>query len=254
MNPRLKMLFVFGAFATALIAFVVVKKVIEGKPPAVSHSFVLGDISDSMPDGCSSLAALSKRAIESPDMQQGSTVTVAVTGDDTTANEPKTLGTYPVPTSIKAVEGTKVLGQKRNELLEKITGKCAGVSALNKSSIFLGIKNGVEQLRSQNCNEKNRCSVFVKSDLQETADKKIEAALSGNKAAMSHLPTPINNEGISITICGIAETRGLVKEQDGKSRRMTQNRTGERSDLIRDVWGRLFTTPALVSFSAFCVE
>jgi hypothetical protein len=112
------------------------------------------------------------------------------------------------------------------------------------------LKSGVEQLRGKGCDEKAECAVFVRSDLQENVEPQIKAALGG--AVVTKLPAPIDNRGVRISICGIAETRGRIDEGNGRSRQFTRNRDAERFDLIRQVWGRMFAEPRLVTFSSFC--
>lgn len=251
MNPKLKILFVLGALTIGLVGFALAKAFLFEKTP-VPNSFVLLDWSDSTPDDCAAAVGLSRSGFTLPQMQRGSTVTLAVTGDESTANEPRSLGTYPVPISDKVFEGAKKNNQKLEDILSEIRGKCEQIPPVKKSSIFLAFKNAVAQLRSQGCGVKANCAILAKSDLQENVEPEIKAALRGNKASLSKLPAPIDNRGIRVTICGIAETKGLVNEPNGKSRQLTQNRNAASFDLIRQVWGGLFTEPQSVTFTSFC--
>lgn len=251
MNPKLKIVCILSVLTVGLISFALAKT-FWFERPSIPHSLNLSDWSGSTPGDCESVIALSRQSMKLPQMRRGSTMTVAVTGDETTANEPRTLGAYTLPISDKAFEGAKLINEKQNEMLTEIKGKCGRVPSAKKSSIFLGLKSGVEQLKSVGCNEKADCTIFVKSDLQENIELQIKSAIDGNKASLSKLPAPIDNRGIRITICGIAETKGLTKEPNGKSRQMTENRNAARFDLIRQIWSQLFTQPELVTFSSFC--
>lgn len=251
MSPKLKILLVLGIVTFGLLSFALAKTFLIEKVP-VPHALVLFDSSDSVLGNCSSVAVLSRVAFKLPQMQSGSTLTISATGGESTANEPRMTGTYLVPISNKAFEGEKQGKQKQEDLLTDIKEKCDQTPAAKTSSIFLGLKSGVEQLKSKGCNDKANCIVFVQSDLQENVEPQIKAAINGSKAGASKLPAPIDNRGIRVTICGISETKGLVKESNGNSRQLTRNRNAERSDLIRQVWGGLFTEPQLVTFSSFC--
>ncbi len=251
MNSKFKLLVLIGGLITGLLGFALAKSFLfEGAP--TPHSLVLYDRSGSAQGTCQSVASLSLNAMKLTQMQKGSTVTVVVTGDELTANEPVTLGSYLVPISDKAFEGKDAAVQKQNVILAEINNKCSEFSAAKKSPVFLALKGSVEQLRSLGCDEKAGCVLFVKSDLQENAEPEIKAAMSGSTAALTKLPKPIDNRGINVRICGIAETQGLVKDNDGASRRMTKSRSALASDLVRQVWASLFIDPANVSFSSFC--
>ncbi|CAN5296236.1 hypothetical protein BH20ACI2_BH20ACI2_02130 [soil metagenome] len=249
MSPKLKILFVLGILTFGLLGYALAKTFLVGKSP-VPHSLVLVDSSDSVLGNCASVAVISLQVFKLPQMQPGSTLTISSTGDESTANEPRKIGTYPVPVSNKAFEGVKQAKQRQEDVLAEIKNSCEQMPSAKASAIFLGLKNGIELLKSKGCNDKANCTAFVRSDLQENVEPQIKAAISGGK--VTKLPAPIDNRGIHVAICGIAETKGLVKELNGKARQLTQNRNAESSDLIRQVWRALFAEPQLVTFSSFC--
>lgn len=251
MNSKFKLLFLIGGLITGLLGFALARTFLFERAH-IPHSLVLYDRSGSAQGTCGSVVSLSLNAMKLPQMQKGSTVTVVITGDELTANEPVTLGSYVVPISDKVFEGKDDAVQKQNEILAEINGRCSQFSAARKSPVFLAMKSSIEQLRSLGCDEKTGCVLFVKSDLQENAEPEIKAAVGGSRAALTKLPKPIDNRGISVRICGIAETQGLVKDKDGTSRQMTKNRSALASDIVRQVWVSLFIDPANVSFSSFC--
>lgn len=252
MNPRLKIAAVLGIVALAVIG-VATGKTFFLKSGPVPHALLLSDWSSSAPADCASVVAMARQQMQLIKARSGSTITVSVTGDEATANEPRYVGTFAIPVSERAVEGTKIVGRRQEELLSQIDDRCRQMPVARKSSIFLGLKNGVEQLKGKGCDQRSGCLLFLKSDLQENVEPQIAAALKG-KESPSKLPNPIDNRGIKISICGIAETKGLVKDADGAPKQLTRNRDAEQFDLIRMVWSSLFAAPDLVTYSAFCSE
>ena len=253
MNPRLKIAAVLGSVVLAVIG-VATGKTFFSKSGPVPHALVLSDWSGSASADCGSVVALARQQMQLLKDQSGSTITVSVTGDEATANEPRYVGTFAIPVSERAVEGTKIVGRRQEELLSQIGNRCRQMPIARKSSIFLGLKDGVEQLKSKGCGQQSGCLLFAKSDLQENAEPLIAAALKGGERRPSKLPNPIDNRGIKISICGIAETKGLVKDDAGASKQLTRNRDAQQFELIRKVWSSLFAAPELVTYSAFCSE
>jgi hypothetical protein len=251
MNHKHKILLILGAFALITLGIAVFSTIFAGEQD-IAHAVVINDWSQSTASYCSKTVELGRKAINSPQMEQGSTVTFLLTGDAATANEPRNLGTFRVPVSMKALEGEQTSAEEQEKILTAVKAKCEQTPPAQTSSIFLAVKSGVELLRNNGCkSSSDKCQMFVHSDLQENAEPQIKAALNGNAQAFKKLPAPIDNRGIRLTICGIAETKGTITENK-KARKLTTNRTAQQSDLIRQVWSGLFAEPQAVSFSPFC--
>lgn len=250
MKSQLIMACVLGFSAVILVGIALVYTIVFGKQEK-AHVLVLNDYSQSADVNCNAIVEQGEKAFSLPEMERGSTVTFLFTGDQTTANEPRTLGSFPVPVAEKALEGRQKTVAEQEKILQAVKTKCEQTKPAQKSAIFLGFKAGIEQLRGQGCEIKGKCRILSRTDLQENAEPQIRAALGGDVKAMQKLPAPLDNRGIKIDICGIAETRGTVTEKN-KTKQLTQNRYAQQADQIREVWRKLFTEPQTVNFSAFC--
>ncbi|HEX8567000.1 MAG TPA: hypothetical protein VF648_15260 [Pyrinomonadaceae bacterium] len=251
MNHKHKILLILGAFALITLGIAVFSTIFAGEQE-IAHAVAIDDWSESTPGDCFKTVELGRKAINSPQMEQGSTVTFLLTGDAATANEPRSLGTFPIPVSAKVLEGEQTSAKEQEKILSTIKAKCEQALPAQTSSIFLAVKSGAELLRNKGCKPNSaKCQMFVKSDLQENVEPQIKAALNGNAQALKKLPAPIDNRGIHLTVCGIAETKGTVTENK-KERKLTPNRTAQQSDLIRQIWSGLFLEPQSVSFNPFC--
>src|SRR5205085_1766126 len=102
------------------------------------------------------------------------------------------------------------------------------------------------------CGKGSDCAVYVQSDLEETGDAQIKAALNRTGTDKPSLPEPINNDGIGIVFSGIAETSGEAASTDGRKRRLTPPHNPQRADRIRAVWSALFTNPERLTFEPYC--
>jgi hypothetical protein len=147
------------------------------------------------------------------------------------------------------LEGRDAADRQREKLVEGIKMQCEKVAQTKVSPVFVGIREAVEHLRGKGCGPDSHCFVSAQSDLEETVDLQIKAALDRDAQP---LPAAINNDGINIVISGIAETTGDAVATNGRVRRLTAARSPERSGRIRSVWLRLFTNPERVTFEPFC--
>ncbi len=216
------------------------------------HCVDVWDRSESTAIGPESVAASAKHALESPDLGKGSKVTVIATGDASSASEPVLVASFEVPVNGRVLEGRSAALDRREELLGDLKKKCETLPRTRSSPIYLAVKRGIEELRAQGCDADSKCVLHVQSDLEENANAQIKAALDGRSGASSALPAPINNDGITIVICGIAETVGVAKGSDGVTRRLSGNRDPQRDDRVVEVWRKLFTTPGNVTFQPYC--
>jgi hypothetical protein len=216
-----------------------------------AHAAVVRDRSESVISGCDCTAALVKRALDSPGIGAGSTVTVTVTGDESTAGEPRLLASLKVPVNRRVLEGRSAALKEREELLESVKTLCEELPQTKTSPIFRAIGRAIEHLRSLGCGPGLECALYVQTDLEETGDGQIRRALTQPTQNKLSLPSPINNDAIDVVISGVAETAGLVTGNDGKTRQMTKPRDPERVDRIRSVWSALFTNPERVRFEPY---
>lgn len=217
-----------------------------------SHAVIVRDRSDSVLNGCDCTIALAKRAFADSHIGDGSTVTVTVTGDSVTANEPKLLSSIKVPLSRQVLEGRDAVVQQRQQILADISTECEKAGQTKVSPIFIAVKRATEHLRSGRCGPDSNCVVYVQSDLEETGDSQIREAIERRAHDKHALPQPINNDGINIVFYAIAETSGDIIDANGKIRRLTKTHDPQRIERIKSVWSSLFTNSERVTFDPYC--
>lgn len=216
-----------------------------------AHGVVMWDRSESAAQGCDCVVAAAMRAMESPYLGKGSTLTIMATGDASSAGEPIIVASYEVPFNRRVLEGRNAASDRRETLLEDLKTKCAKLGRTKTSPIYLGIKRTVEQLRAVGCDFNSNCSLIVQTDLEENVDLGIKKAVDGR--SMNYpLPVPIKNDGIDIVISGIAETVRVAKDGDGATQHFRGPRDQLRSDRIVEVWRKMFSSPARVTFQPYC--
>ncbi|HJQ69592.1 MAG TPA: hypothetical protein VKA70_11500 [Blastocatellia bacterium] len=253
MSKNLKIIILLLICSAAVIGVGFWRYSVAGKSKA-AHSVIIRDRSDSVPSGCDCTQALSGRAFSDPQNGAGSTVTVTVTGDATTAGEPKLVASVEVPSTRQVLEGRGASVQQKEKLLDDIKTACENMPQTKVSPILIAVKRGIEHLRSRGCGPESECSVYVQTDLEETGDPQLSAALkstSGNKQALA---SPVNNEGIKIVITGIAETASISVGADRKVYQLTRPRNLQRIEYLQSVWKSLFSNPDRVTFEPHCIR
>jgi hypothetical protein len=221
---------------------------------ATPHFEIVKDASVSHGIGCESFVGLAERALQSDGAAPGSTLTVLVLGDQSTANEPWLMGAYPIPTIRRVLEGRSEMLVRRTEILTELRNKCQLLRRPTTSPIFLGVKQAVADLRAHGCNMATHCQLFVDSDLEENVETSIKKRLNPQRGGTSVLPSPINNDGIDITFCGLAVTAGRIVDPSGREIRSAAPRNSRREDRLREVWLSLFTKPETVRFEPYCPQ
>jgi hypothetical protein len=221
---------------------------------ATTHIEIVVDPSLSHPDSCESLVGLSERALHADGVSQDSTLTVLVLGDTASANEPWQLGRYSFPVTNKVIEGKTASMRRQDELLSDIRRKCEQIRRTSISPIFLGVKQAVADLRAHGCSAASHCRVFVDSDLEENVEISIRESLDRARNTKLVLPTPIDNQGLEVSFCGLAVTAGRVSNPSGREVRRSLPRDPRHDDRLRQVWQSLFTQPELVRFEPYCPQ
>jgi hypothetical protein len=263
MNKKTLLIFISCASAIALVVGAVVlgvwryNKYRHAPPPP--QGILLRDRSDSIIGSCGDFAAMGNEMLASGQFGKGSSIAVMITGDDSTAGEPVLLDTYTVPSTQRVTEGRSKVMQEQQDLLEKIKHRCEQAGQTKQSPIFLAVRRAVEYLQAHGCDSRSDCTLYVQSDLEELSEKKIKELLNGSipstrkaSAASQQLPNPIDNAGISIKICGLSETKGVVTTENRGQRILTPKHDAQRADRIHSVWQKLFTDPQHVTFNPLC--
>jgi hypothetical protein len=213
---------------------------------------ILKDPSASHGNACASLAGLAEKVLATNGATTRSTLTVLVLGDQSTANEPWRMGTYPVPTIRKVLEGRSARSRQEEGILRDISGKCEPLRQTTTSPIFLGVTRAVADLRTRGCKATSRCQLFVDSDLEENVERSIRKQLNTNDATNRISSPQIDNGGIEVTFCGIAVTDGRLHNMTEKGIRRFVMRDSDRARRLPEVWRSLFTEPGIVHFEPYC--
>jgi hypothetical protein len=248
MNTRILLAVVCSVFCVGFVGW----RVHVHANRLTRHFVVVADPSQSHPESCESLLGLSEQALHADGVSQESSITVLALGDASTANEPWQLGRYSFPAANKVLEGKGANARRQDGLLADIRRKCETIRRTSISPIFLGVKQAVADLRAHGCNTTSHCQIFVDSDLEENAELSIKDALNRKHITKVALPTPLDNQGIGVSFCGLAVTGGRISNPSEKEIQRGLPRDQGREDRLRQVWRSLFTQPESVSFEPYC--
>jgi hypothetical protein len=215
------------------------------------HFAIVKDPSASHGNGCASLIGLTQKVLETNGAASGSTLTVLVLGDQSTANEPWRLGAYSVPTVRKVLDVSRKRRQQL-EILADISGKCQPLRPTTISPIFLGVTQAVADLRARGCKATSHCQLFVDSDLEENVEPLIRDMLNKGEGP-KHISLPqVDNSGIDVMFCGVAVTDGRIHDRAEKGVRQFVTRDSNHIHRAQDAWRSLFAEPAIVRFEPYC--
>lgn len=240
-------------FCSASVGFVV-WRVHAVRTQSAQHFALVEDRSMSHGQGCESLLGLAERVLRTEGVSSNSTLAVLVIGSEATANEPWQLGSYSIPRSRKVLEGRTSNLRRRQDVLRDIRNKCQTVRRTKTSPIFLGVKQAIADLRAQGCSANSHCKLFIDSDLEENVETSIKKSLNNPSGGTRILPSPLNNEGIAVTFCGLAVTAGRIVDPSGRETRKASPHTSGRDDRLRQIWLTLFTGPEAVRFQPYCPQ
>ena len=229
-----------GAIAVGVLGWRVLARPGVWRTDAV----VACDYSESVIEGTASCLALADRALHRTGLSKGASLRVLVPGDALHNNEPILVAEYEIPSSRRALEGTKAVAQRKRELLVDLRDRLQRLPRAKTSPIFVAVKRGLEQLNSA-CHSTDDCTLDVRTDLIETAEPHVRQALNQSGPVVG-LPR-LANEGIRVTICGLSESNPSAELNRRRGNAQTEDR-------VRDVWRSLFAAPALVSFAPFCPD
>ncbi|HUZ93539.1 MAG TPA: hypothetical protein VMU57_01350 [Edaphobacter sp.] len=210
------------------------------------------DPSISFTGGCQSLVGSAEQALGDPNMSAGSTLTVLVLGNQATADEPRRLGTYAIPTVRKVIEGRQASAERRESLLRNLWARCQSLQPTAISPIFLGVQQAIAELRADGCKAGSHCALWVSTDLEENGVRAIEERINSGRKVRSALPAPLDNTGIAVTLCGFAQTSGHLIGPSGREIGKPTIRDPHRDNRLQAVWRSLFTQPGLVRFEPYC--
>jgi len=221
-------------------------------PPA--HIALVLDASDSMQENAGQQAVLGllKGGLRVPGIKKGSKLFVSVVGGPATAMEPVAVASMDIPVSNRVMEGRGAVEKERRELVSKVLEEYSSKAIETKCTpVFLAVKRGLDQLHAAGCREKSTCYLFVRSDGEETEEPWIRESISRLRVPKNGAPSVLDNRGIKVRWCGLAETRGVLTEKN-KKRSLTPQRSAARSEFLVSVLRSLFSEPDNVIFEPFC--
>jgi hypothetical protein len=212
----------------------------------LTHEAILLDKSDSFLNNIESRLGLVDLALRQSPLSRGAMLTIMITGDLHSQDEPRAIGEYEIPATHRVFDGKNAIVQKREEILADLRGQLQDLSA-QRSPIFLAVKRGIEVLRSNGCISSSECRLFVQTDGEENAEVSLKNAIASKDDAKS-LSGVLHNEGITIAFCGLSETAGRPDKRGNPP----PVHDAIRVNRIQKVWLSLFTEPESVSFAPFC--
>ena len=211
------------------------------KDPSASHGAV-----------CESLVDLTGRVLEENSAGPGSTITVLILGDQSTADEPWRMGAYSVPSVRKVLEGRSAKLRQQQEVLRDISGKCQALRRTTVSPIFLGVTRAVADLHARGCKPTSHCQLFVDTDLEENVEPTIKKALLKDDDPKHISLSSVDNAGIGVVFCGVAVTDGRVRDRSENAARQFVTRGADRLKRTQEIWRSLFAEPGSVDFEPYC--
>lgn len=213
------------------------------------HFEIVKDTSASHGGGCESLVGLTGHVLEADAAGPGSTVTVLVLGDQSTAGQPWRMASYSVPSVRKVLEGKSAKSRQQEQILQDVSGKCQSLRRTTISPIYLGVTQAIADLHAHGCKATSHCQLFVDTDLEENVEPAIRKALLKNDGSQRIPLSPVDNSGIGVVFCGVAVTDGLIHD---RTERGTRKFTTRDSGQMQKVWRSLFADPGDVRFEPYC--
>jgi hypothetical protein len=251
MNSRLVSILLGVVVAAAVISLVAYRASHPHGKTEAAHAVLMRDRSDSTTSGCAAIGGFAQEFLHDGKMDRFSSIIALATGDERSSDEPIEFARLNDIKRHSVKDDQEAIDQEESALVEDLIRRCDEQGGADRSPLYLAIRRGIEELRALGCHDGTGCVLYVQSDLAENGDSGLRKALLGDPHAS--LPAPIDNRGIVVHICGIAETSGPA---DGRGRLVTEHRLrgAKRADLTVAIWLREFTTPSLVFFEPHCLK
>jgi len=220
---------------------------------SVVHIVDVHDISRSHFQGCQVFGDLAQDAASTAGLSSESTLTILVTGDKATANEPIKIAQYDSLKSSRAVEGKNAYTKRLHDMLQDVELKCTALKPTDRSPILLAVRQGLAVLHSEGCRRNSQCVLNVDTDGQENADKWLQKALNSPNANQTTALSKLDNDGIRVRFCGTASTAGQLLDAESREvRNITRDFGGD--ERLRLAWTGLFANPGQVLLEPFCIN
>jgi len=216
------------------------------------HFEIVKDPSASHGGGCESLVGLTGHVLEANAASPGSTITVLILGDQSTASEPWRMGAYSVPSVRKVLEGRSTKLRQQQQILRDISGKCQALRRTTISPIFLGVTQAAADLHARGCKPTSHCQLFADTDLEENVEPAIRKALLKNDGPKRIPLSLVENTGIGVVFCGVAVIDGRIRDRAENAGRQFVTSDSGRVKRTQEIWRSLFAEPGTVRFEPYC--
>lgn len=207
-------------------------------PHPTPHVAVLNDRSDSLPHDCGAIEALGQRSLKLPFVGPKSTLALFSTTD----SEPTFVATFKLPAAKLTTESKRKQAEAEKAFFADLRHRCENLPLRQTSPLLRSIRQVVSHLKIQNRSPNAGHYLIARTDLQETADASLKRLLLqpvGTKVPEN--ARQIDNAGINVIVCGIAEG---IPPRTGQSEYNIER--------IKEVWLALFNHPELVVLEPYC--
>jgi hypothetical protein len=204
---------------------------------------------------CLSMLGLSESVVADTVEHPGIQLLVLALGDSSTGGEPVMLSQGDaIPARIALSEGEDTIRQKRYGYLAALYNNCMHAPSPEYSAIYLGVERMLEALRAHGCKSGVGCTLWVDTDGDENVQPALEKRLSGNTPDHSGAIALLDNNGIEVRFCGLAESSISTSKRSTSNNRRSIFRTHRDPRHVAEVWRSIFTDPTAVSFAPFCAQ
>jgi hypothetical protein len=257
MNKVLKVVIVVVA-VLGFASFVVWRTQVAAKIKLPLYGIV-ADItsshSGSRESACLTVAGIAERLVQQSTDTPGSLMEVLALGDSSRGGEPLKLSSQEqMPARTALSTGKAAIVRQQHAYVVKIYENCVKATAPEYSAIHLGIERMLEYARSKKCGSDSRCVVYVDTDGNENVEPSLKAKLQGLPLSRHESVVLLDNSGVDVRFCGLAERTVDVAERKGLGGRREAFRSHKNPTHMEDVWRSFFTHPDQVSFEPYCSE
>jgi len=216
----------------------------HGEMPA--QAAMVFDSSKSGAVGCPQAGAIAVRLTSMPHFSRKSRLALILLGDRSNGFAGRLAGVFDIPVSTRVMEGKGAHLRQQQQLADSVQRACESAPKAERSPILSAVKSAFDHLRSAGCGAATHCTLFLVTDGEENVNPDLRAALAGSKAALKKATGRVDNNGISVSICGLAQTRSASLG------RVTRSFAPE--DRLRTVWTAIFTAPDFVNTAPYCTD
>jgi hypothetical protein len=205
--------------------------------------------------GCLDVLGLSERVVAEAVDHPGTQLVALSLGDSSTGGVPVMLSQHEaIPARIALSEGEDIVRKRRHTYLVDLYNNCMHAPAPEYSAIYLSIERMLETLRTHGCKPGVGCALWVDTDGDENVQMALQKRLRGEPPSHEAAVAPLDNIGIEVHFCGLAETSTGGANRGTKNSARSIFRTHRDPRHVAEVWRSIFTDPTTVFFTPFCAQ